>query len=242
VSVQDAADGNRPGRREPERLSAASQAARLAASYLARNKAHMGKSLKEAAPEALVRSSGCTASQIFFFCTLQQGFSAARRAKSPRTHLFSESGPVCAASPKRTRSPTFASAGGDSCGRAAVCLSAACAPRRRRHARTSSTFSCFSLHGTGGGSRQRARAQQRLWAKAHSEAARSMPNDLTPRMLRALRLHSTTTKRPCAAAAARRARGQRSSGSCGRHADLQLLLGNVADEARADLPRRVRVR
>ena len=33
----------------------------------------MGRSLKEATPSAEVRSSGWTASQIFFFCTLPAG-------------------------------------------------------------------------------------------------------------------------------------------------------------------------
>ena len=83
----------------------------------------MGSSFHAAAPSPPVRSSGCTASQIFFFCTLpwragggacqqQQSVTAALRFRI--AHLFSESGPVCGASPKRTRSPTTASAGGDS--------------------------------------------------------------------------------------------------------------------------------
>ena len=79
----------------------------------------MASSFQDAAPAAEVRRSGCTASQIFFFCTLRVGRAASVRAHhrsaSRQTHLFSESGPVCGASPKRTRSPTFASAGGDSC-------------------------------------------------------------------------------------------------------------------------------
>lgn len=79
----------------------------------------MATSFHAAAPAALVRRSGCTASQIFFFCTLQAaGVGSVRahhRSASRQPHLFSESGPVCGASPKRTRSPTFASAGGDSC-------------------------------------------------------------------------------------------------------------------------------
>ena len=97
------------------------------------------------------------------------------------------------------------------------------------------------LHGTGGvrnGARRErsasaARSPSRTsstFSCASSEAARSMPKDLTPRMLRAFRLHSTTTSRPC-----ERGRQHRSARSGPVAPHLELLLGHVTNQTRADL-------
>ena len=177
----------------------------------------IGRSFHDAAPAALVRRSGCTASQIFFFCTLEDGqhtqdasglmtrqaLASLRRTCSPSRGRFAARRRSAHARPLSP--PPAATAAATQAARVSRLRTSA----TLQPSRTSSTFSCEA-----------------------SDAARSMPKDLTPRMLRAFRLHSTTTRRPCKAQCDASAQLATAGVvvSC-----LQLLLRHVANEARADL-------
>jgi hypothetical protein len=149
----------------------------------------------------LVFRSGCTASQIFFFCTLS---GARRGGKQERARRLCQTGAavgalavtcVCScALVLRVRPGLRAVA-------EAHALADLGVRRRRQLARRKEPRS--SCRGECGWQVRVKRAKRRLrrtsstFSCAASEAARSMPKDLTPRMLRAFRLHSTTTRRPC---------------------------------------------
>ena len=170
-------------------------------------------SFQHATPSALVRSSGCTLSQIFFFCTLRTA--GQRQPQSERRDHRGNALVLRIGARLRRVAEADPLAHGCASGRGQLRQSEQSeqserSERRAEEQRASSTFS---------------------WAA--SEAARSMPNDFTPRMLRAFRLQSTTTRRPCAAET--NELSALNPDSLLEDSRLKLLFRHIANQARADL-------